>query len=233
LGLASFADNLRWKPERGTEVIVVPIDAPRQATRFRVDPFFLWHFANAWDEGETIVADFVRYPDFQSEGWLRDMRHGRRASQPVDGLLTRARISPSLQSVSMETLWSGLPEFPRVDPRHEGARTRALFAAVHSSQDRARESLQDTVLRFDLETGDAATYTFPPHVMVSEPVPAPRSNDDEGHGPLLSLIYDARQDRSGVAVFEAGALADGPVATAWLDQHVPTSFHGCWRADQS
>ena len=38
-----------WQPERGSEVVVVPIDEPERVVRFRTEPFFVWHFANAFE----------------------------------------------------------------------------------------------------------------------------------------------------------------------------------------
>ena len=45
---------------------------------------------------------------------------------------------------------------------------------------------------------------------------------------MLTLIYDAETHTSGVSVLDAMKLADGPVATAWFDHHIPSTYHGVW-----
>ncbi|HEX9103851.1 MAG TPA: carotenoid oxygenase family protein, partial [Polyangia bacterium] len=40
VGLGTFGDNLRWRPDEGTEVLVVPIDAPSAVRRFTVPAFY-------------------------------------------------------------------------------------------------------------------------------------------------------------------------------------------------
>src|SRR5262249_806887 len=66
LQIGNFADFFRWKPELGTEIICVPIDRPDEPVRIATDAFYQWHFANARDDGGTIIVDYVRYPTFDS-----------------------------------------------------------------------------------------------------------------------------------------------------------------------
>ena len=49
-------------------------------------------------------------------------------------------------------------------------------------------------------------------------------NHDKG-GPVLFLVEYTR-GLTGIAVFDAGHVADGPVARAWLDYPLPLAFHG-------
>ena len=53
--------------------------------------------------------------------------------------------------------------------------------------------------------------------------PDGRAEDD---GWLLTLVYDATTDTSGIAVLDARDLQRGPIARAWFDHHVPFTFHG-------
>jgi carotenoid cleavage dioxygenase-like enzyme len=51
---------------------------------------------------------------------------------------------------------------------------------------------------------------------------------DEGEGWLLSFLYDRTIDRSSLGIFDAQAVADGPVARVHLPVRVPYGFHGLW-----
>ncbi len=99
-GLASYADSLRWRPELGTEVIVVPIDEPERVTRFTTEPFFQWHFASARDDDDgTISIDVVRYRDFALDPQSR-------------GTLARAVVDPRARTVHTEPRADVPVEFP-------------------------------------------------------------------------------------------------------------------------
>ena len=51
----------------------------------------------------------------------------------------------------------------------------------------------------------------------------PRSEDD---GWLVGAFLDCTRGLTGVAVFDARQVGDGPVARAWLDYPLPLAFHG-------
>ncbi len=81
----------------------------------------------------------------------------------------------------------------------------------------------------DAANGQPTQHWLPPGDRVSEPVFVPRSGAaPEGDGWLLATIYRGAECRSDLAVFDALALADGPVATVQLSHRVPAGFHGNW-----
>ena len=71
------------------------------------------------------------------------------------------------------------------------------------------------------------SFDYGPGVIAEEhvfvPRRVPRSEDD---GWLVGPFLDYARGQSGVAVFDARHVADGPVALAWLDYPLPLAFHG-------
>jgi all-trans-8'-apo-beta-carotenal 15,15'-oxygenase len=230
LGRKSFAECLTWEPDRGTEVIVVPLDAPSSPVRFRAEPFWAWHVGNAFERDGRIVIDLVRYRDYPSSGeWLAGMLSAG-PGMDADGLLTRTVVDPRARTVRHETLRDRTGEFPRVAPGRDGRAVRQLYWAEHATPEVGRHGPPDTVVRVDAETGATDRYRFAAGHWPSEAVFAPRpgaSGEDEGW--LLTQVYDATSDTSYFAILDAARVSDGPVATAHLDHHVPLSFHGQWR----
>jgi all-trans-8'-apo-beta-carotenal 15,15'-oxygenase len=55
---------------------------------------------------------------------------------------------------------------------------------------------------------------------------------EEDHGWLLSLCYDAESHSSELVVLDARRVASGPVATLRLQQPVPHGLHGAWVASE-
>lgn len=227
LGQKAFAENLRWEPERGTEVIVVPLDAPASPIRFRIDPFWVWHVGNAFERGGELVIDVVRYRDFVSSNeWLTGITNGG-PDRDADGLLCRAHLDPRKRTLRFETVRERTGEFPRVAPSVDARENRVLYWMEHADAQAGRDGPPDTLVRVDMRTGKHDEWRAPPGQFPSEGVLAPRS-DREDDGWLLTLVYDSRTDTSHWAVLDAAHLAEGPVARAHLDHHVPLGFHGAW-----
>ncbi len=231
-GRVAFSDAMNWVPERGSEVVIVPLDAPASPIRFKTEPFWAWHMGNAFERDGEIVVDLFRYSDFPtSAGWLDGVMRGAPGGA-VDGVLHRVRIDVLRRRLRTEKMRERTGEFPRVAPFYEGRSHRFLFCAEHSSFDVARRGLPDTLVRIDAEGGSSSEYRFEEHESPSEGVFVPRPNaSDPDDGWLVSLVYDARLHRSHWAVFDVNHLCDGPLAKVHLEHHVPLGFHGAWASE--
>lgn len=236
LSRTSFADGLGWEPARGTEVIVVPLDAPASPVRFTVEPFWMWHTANAFERGTgagaEIVVDLVRHADFPATArWLAGVPSAA-PGEAADGFLGRAVIDLGRRTLRHERRRERTGEFPRVAPSVDAARHGTVYLLEHSSRDAGRAGPPDTIVRVDVETGEADEHRFATDAWPSEAVFVPRAGAlGETEGWLVSLVYDAELDRSAWWIFDAAHLGEGPIAKALLDHHVPIGFHGTWRPD--
>jgi all-trans-8'-apo-beta-carotenal 15,15'-oxygenase len=233
LGQGTFEDNLRWQPAEGTEVLLVPIDAPDRPLRFRAEPFFQWHFASAWERGDEICVDLVRHADFETGRWLAGLYRDRDRGGPqsdAGGRLTRlvidrnGRAGPSLRT---EASWDVPCEFPQVAPADEAG----AFAYVATHGPASLRGLPDGLARVDLASGKAAHLTLPPGHYPSEGVFAPRpggAGPDDGY--VLSLVFykDGAERGTYLAGFDARRLEDGPVFRAHFAHPIPYTFHGVW-----
>ena len=213
LQLGGFGDLFRYEPSAGTEVIIVPIDRPSAPRRFTVDAFYQWHFANAYETGEKLVVDFVRYPN-------ADTLHSISVTELGGGELVRAQVGLSKDTFTMNVLEDTDGDFPLVDPRFAGREHGVVFRAVES----------DTgigVARTDVRMGKSDFFFDDARCHYSEPVFVPKSaSAREGEGHLLSLVLDARTRKSHIAVLDAEHVSDGPVAKAFFDHAIPMTFHG-------
>jgi len=48
---------------------------------------------------------------------------------------------------------------------------------------------------------------------------------------VMSLVYDASEDRTDLVILDAADIASDPVAAVHLPARVPYGFHGNWVAD--
>lgn len=213
LGLGSFDELFVWKPELGVDVIVIPLDAPANVTRFTTDAFFQWHFVNAWDDedGRTIVIDYQRYPDFSSFDGIGRLMHGGTANGLLLGRYHRARLDVAAKTLRSEQLLDRACEFGTIARGSEGTPHDVAYVALDNLA---------AVGRFDLRTNKLDTHELPSSQRTTEPIAV------GDH--VLALQHDATRDLAFLAVYDAARIPDGPVARAWFDHQVPITFHGTW-----
>ena len=217
-----------WEPAKGGHVGVLRRDARLAEMRwFKVDPCYVFHPMNAWEEGDKIVADVMQYeaaPLFPSPD-----------GTPGDPDLAQARLcrwtfdlAGNSDQVKRDYIDDIPGEFPRFDERRAGLSYRHGYYAGRLNE--TPSGSFDTIVHFDHQTGKRLKYELPLGDAISEPVFVPRSADaPEGDGWLLAVAYRGGEKRSDLLVFEAGALDRGPIATAQLSHRIPFGFHGNWR----
>lgn len=222
LGEARPERLVNWQPELGGELLIVPIDDVARAVRFAIEPFFVWHFANAFERGGEIVVDYVHHDDVSATGTMVDSAARDGGVIDMDGgELRRATIDPHAKQLRLERPWPTKCEFPRVDSRGEGAERRYVWLTANAGAN------PRGIARFDLHRAEAALWTPPRGQHVTEPIFAPRPGGDaETDGWILVLVYDEQSETSHVAVLDASAPERGPLARVHFDHPVPLTLHG-------
>lgn len=226
LGVADFERLLLWEPERGAQLVIVPLAEPEAVVRIEAEPFWVWHFVNGFDDAGELVVDLCRYADF---GTLSAIRTGRDATTKASvPLYHRARIDVRSKRVTSEQRHDVPAEFPRVHPQVEGARHE--FAYLLGADHSASAGPRDCIRVLEVDSGRASQWLPERPTALSEPIPVmrrDRAGDERGVW-LLAGGLDGERQRSFVAVLDAADLERGPVATAWFDQPLPLSFHGAF-----
>ncbi len=225
LGIANFEKLLDWEPSRGAELVIVPIASPEQVVRVPADPFWVWHFANAFEQGDDVVVDLCRYADF---GSLRTIRTGTgglpaAVSKPY---YHRARIDLRAKRMTSEQRHADPAEFPRVHPEFAGKQNR--FAFIHGGSGEGATESSECVRVLEVDTGSASQWRPERPTALSEPIPIPRGvrPGDERDVWIAVQGYEEARDRSFVAILDGDDIERGPVARAWFDHPIPLSFHG-------
>lgn len=219
MSLGSLSDYFEWRPDEGTRIVVVPLANPEKQVSFRVGSFWVWHFVNAFEDGDRIMVDLCRHEDFAVFG--APSSAGPEHGHPK---LHRYALDPVKQTFEGTCLWDAPTEFPSVHPRVVGARQRFSWLQTFPHEVHA-----GGVARFDHERGDAQAWRAPDGHLAVEPLFVPKAGS-EGEGWVLQLVQDPTAQRSYLAVLDAEHLADGPVARVWFRQRIPMTFHGIFVA---
>lgn len=236
LGLRPLGSALGFRPEIGTEIVLVPRDGGHP-THLHTDALLHFHFTNCYDDGTDTVIELVRYTADFDILWDHFQDKFRTApGQPAfGGPLTRLRVTRTGR-VTREDLTDRISEFPQIDARMTGHRHRYSYSvdvAHHrtitggSGQDAGHEAVPSGITVLDHERGAESTYEVPNYGSVCEAVFAPRSpGAPEGDGWLLTVEYLRDEHRSRLLVLDARYPDRGPVYVGGLRHHLPMGLHG-------
>ncbi|MET0146993.1 MAG: carotenoid oxygenase family protein [Ilumatobacteraceae bacterium] len=210
-----------WDDARAARVGLVPLGGSGSDVRwFDIAPSYVFHPLNAWDDGERVIVDVVRY-----ERVFDAHRLGPDDSPPQ---LWRWTIDTATGQVREDQLSDRPLEFPRVDERRVGRR-HTVGWATEVRRDHGSNGFGGRLMRIDGATGDMTTIDLGPGRQSGEWVMVPRDVDAaEDDGWLMSFVYDPVVDRSSLVVLPAADPGAGPVASVTLPTRVPRGFHGNW-----
>ena len=211
----------RWDDDYGARVGVMKRGDDSGPVRwFDVDPCYVFHPLNAYEDAGRITIEVARYPELWRAGTARfDLAS-----------LHRWELDTASGEVRETPLDDRPIEFPRIDDRLCGLRHRYGYAVRNlSSSDDAATSL----LKYDLKSGVSVEHDFGAGRFPGEAAFAPDpSSTEEDAGWLMSFVYDAAADRSDLVILDAQRFAAPPAATIHLPARVPFGFHGNWMPDE-
>jgi len=212
---------IHWSDTYPARLGVMPRNGTDADVRwFDIDPCYVFHPMNAYEDGDTIVLDVARlshiwrdsmmdFPSPELWRWTIDMSSGKVHEEQVDD-------RPA--------------EFPRVADAVVGLPHRygymMGFPDTFSFDDPMSQS--GSILKYDRETGVQTELTLGRGCMPGEPVFVPAEGAvEEDDGYLMTFVYDAGTDASRFVIHDAATMDAAPVATVDLPR-IPFGFHGSW-----
>jgi carotenoid cleavage dioxygenase len=205
-----------WNPDYPARIGVMPREGGNRDVRwFDVEPCYVFHPLNAYDDGDSVVLDVVRHPRM----------FDRQLRGPDEGVPTLDRWTVDFSSgkVIEERLDDRGQEFPRVDERVVGRPHRYGYAPSVTTG----ASPSNALYKHDFSNGSTQVRSFGAGRSPSEFVFVPRSEDAaEDDGVLAGFVHDAATERSELTLLDAATL--DTVAAIHLPGRVPVGFHGNW-----
>jgi carotenoid cleavage dioxygenase len=217
LAVNGYRMPFRWNDRAEARIGVMSRAATTDSVRWiEIEPCYVYHVLNAYDDGAKIVMDVVRYPRTfdQNRTWPIEDQLGK---------LVRWTIDEAAGTMDEQPLDLTPQEFPRVNPRFETLAHRYGYA-VELDPDPSGFHFRG-LLKHDLKTGTHQRHDVGAGRAASEGVFVPRgAGEDEGY--LIAPVYDARTNTSDVIVIDAQDFAGPPLATIHLPVRIPFGFHG-------
>jgi all-trans-8'-apo-beta-carotenal 15,15'-oxygenase len=220
----SFLDAHVWKPQLGLRVLVLPKDALDQPQWFELPAGFVFHVGNAWEDRSGVIRlDCMRVNDASSA--TTGLKALMRGEFVIDEFAQLTLIEIDLRARrARQQVLPHRAEFPRIDPRHVGRQHQQLFATLRLAP--GQRPGYDAVMRHDIGRGTTDHYRYGADVMVEEHLFVPRPGSTrEGDGWLVGTALDLARGHTLFSVFDAGRLADGPIAQAEMPRLMPAGLH--------
>ena len=212
---------IHWSDTYPARLGVMPRDGnDSSVTWYDLDPCYVFHPMNAYEDGNTIVIDVARLDHI----W-RD--------SPIDfppPALYRWTIDTSNGLVRQEQIDDTPAEFPRVADSVVGLKHRYGYMMANATEAAYEDpmSANGAILKYDRETGTRAQIDVGVGRLPGETVFVPSATSSaEDDGYLMTYVYDGASDTSEFVIYDAGSMSAEPVATVHLPR-IPFGFHGNW-----
>jgi carotenoid cleavage dioxygenase len=184
-----------------------------------IDPCYIFHPMNAYDDGDEVVLDAARH-----EKMFDRERRGPSEGPPT---LDRWRLNTVTGTHSCERIDDRPQEFPRINESLVGLRNQYGYCAGIG-----QNFAQDTLIKVDLDSRRVEARTDTARYGYGEPVFIPRDGaktEDDGY--VMALRLDTQTQTSDLAVFDAQAITEDPIAVVHVPVRIPNGFHGNWIPD--
>ncbi|MDO7572707.1 MAG: carotenoid oxygenase family protein [Pseudomonadales bacterium] len=211
-----------WEPENGCRIGVVPRFGSDDSIRwFEIEESFLFHVANAWEDGDEIVLQACR----SDRGAIETS-----ADQDVReqlGRLHEWRLNLTTGAVSSKLLLANdYCDFPRIQDDLVGYQNRFIYAARFRVDERATF---DAELKYDNQTGAVQVHEFGPDKESGEAVFAPKRNaQSEDDGYVICFVNDSHDRSCECHIIDAQNFEGPAVARIKIPSRVPHGFHASW-----
>ncbi|KAI8470686.1 MAG: carotenoid cleavage dioxygenase [Monoraphidium minutum] len=231
----------KFAPEHGSRIGLLRKDARDAAgmTWFKLPAFMVFHVANAWEEDDGKVKLFVCYHDSISLDLdTRTTATGGipKGEQPRLAVVT---LDPASGAADLRVLSEAVGDFPTIDPRRAGLKTRYAYLASMVTKNRAVKwegASKLDLTAAGLDTGvDACVgrIRLPPGHHNGETVFVPRHDDpaqcaSDDDGFLITFVHDEAAGSSYLGIWDAATMDDAPLAKLALPRRVPYGFHALW-----
>ncbi|MEI6701384.1 MAG: carotenoid oxygenase family protein, partial [Actinomycetota bacterium] len=185
---------------------------------YEIEPCYVFHVANAFDDGDDMIADVVVYNrtfDLGFGGLLgSDLPRLERWRFPADG---KRVIRTPIDDRALE--------FPVIDRQVAGSSYNHMYGALFARRDGLDRF--PGYVKYNANTGESSRIELPDHLQGNEPLFVRAEDgkaDDEGW--LVCVEYDRSRDASDLVIYDAHSMTNKPEARVHLPVRIPFGFHG-------
>jgi carotenoid cleavage dioxygenase-like enzyme len=211
-----------WNDNAPSRIGIMPKTGTSKDLKwFDIDPAFVFHTMNAFEQGDDVMLDVARYDHLWVNG-SSDFDYPATLSRYTLGMKSGAA---SLQEIAPQRM-----EFPQINRQLTGRNYRygySLGVIVVGTGGNRHESI-GSILKQDLHTGDVQVFELGDGSIPGEPFFVPSTsggNEDDGY--VLNYVYDPQTHATKLWIMDAHNIST-VLAKVQLSARVPQGFHGLW-----
>ncbi|KAJ6834431.1 carotenoid 9,10(9',10')-cleavage dioxygenase [Iris pallida] len=200
---------------------------------FELPNCFIFHNANAWEEGDEVVLITCRLINFGMEDFVEFVEEKLENSKNE---LYEMRFNMKTGAASQRQLSISSVDFPRINERYTTRKQRYVYCTKLDKMAKVKG-----IVKFDLHAEPEAgkeklevggnvqgIFELGPGRYGSEAIfvpcqPGIKSEEDDGY--LIFFAHDENTGKSEVNVIDAKTMSAEPVAVVELPKRVPYGFH--------
>lgn len=232
-----FIKYFKWLPQLGTKFIIIDRINNKLINIFQGEPFFAFHTVNAFEQdsleqdnlaqNSKVIIDIVTYKDHSViyKAYMLNLLNNDldKNDQGYDKpILKRFAIDLATGSITSRILSDNFLELPRINYDYNGKDYNYLYAFAQHKK--LKLYIADKLVKINVKTGKTLSW-HEENCYPGEPIfiakPQSKSEDD---GVILSVVLDAKQERSFLLFLDAKNFKE--IARAIVPQHISFGIHG-------
>lgn len=211
-----------WDPSNGSRIGIVPRFGDDETIRwFDIEESFLFHVANAFEQGDEVVMQACR-----SDHGAIETSENRDVREQL-GRLHEWRFNMKTGAVSSKRMIDDqYCDFPRILDDLTGYPNRYIYAARFRVNEMATF---DAEMKYDNQTGELLIHAFGDNKESGEAVFAPKVGAvDEDDGYVICFVNDAEDRSCECHIIDAKNFEAPALAKIKIPVRVPHGFHAAW-----
>ena len=224
----AFVDQFQWNETKATKVTVFDRETLEPLFHTETDPFWVFHFANGYDDKDTIIFDAPIYQDtkFMTETAV-DLTFGRLPEDNAPTTMTRFTINVTRKTMATSPLLPNTHavEFPQI---HPASAARHHNQTIALTQDKPGIFF-NSILSYTGAGEDALQIPLGDTVQLDEAIIVPKNyGNDPTQGYVLVSGLDTKTQQGLLFCLDGARLQEGPLARATTPYPIPASLHGTY-----
>ncbi|MEM6796616.1 MAG: carotenoid oxygenase family protein [Acidobacteriota bacterium] len=224
-GGGSVMDALEWRPELGSQLLVIDRETGELRAKVPVSLGYSLHLISSFESEDRLMLDLIELdqPIYDQYRVPYSLFTEVRRARPVRFVLDLE----SLELIERRELdYRMMCDFPAIDPRLAERDYRDFWVLGISATELPGRKFFDQLVHCDWRAGSAAGVWQAPAgcYLGGEPVLVP-DGDRERAGAVICQQWDTRSGSSAFLIFNAFDVAAGPLATLHLESPLHLGFH--------
>ena len=226
----TFGSLFEWDATQPTEILVIDKNDPADMSRIEIDPFWVFHFGNAYDISATEIGfDLALHdtPGFMTHDAFAAMDGSWDGKASATSHYVQARVGLDSKTARLtKAPQFGQVEFIQTDWRDDLAHHRHALMLAHSSKE--QDFHFNRLLLIDRLSENHSYFDVGKTEILEEHLIVPKPGRKDAFW-IMGTALDWQKGVTTLSVYDGAHLPDGPIMKAELDLALPLGLHGLFR----